>query len=117
MDDAWPIELRVSNDRRQLLVTWNNGDSFELTAELLRTMSPSAELRKQKLEYNVIASDKCSVSILSMTLIGNYAVRISFDDCHDTGIFTWQYLRELSDNESDLLARYEDRLTYKKSVS
>ncbi|MDO9418964.1 DUF971 domain-containing protein [Pararhizobium sp.] len=113
MSDIWPTELRVSKDRHRLLVTFNDGQSFDLSAELLRVLSPSAEVQGHGPGQRVTVPGKRNVAILSMTPTGNYAVRIGFDDFHDTGIFTWPYLRELGETGETLFAGYEQELADK----
>jgi len=113
MSDLWPTELRVSKDRHRLTVSFNDGQSFELTAEMLRVLSPSAEVQGHGKGQKVTVPGKRHVGILSMTPTGNYAVRIGFDDLHDTGIFTWTYLRELGEKGGTLFAEYERELTEK----
>jgi DUF971 family protein len=113
MIDVWPTELRVSKDRQRLVVTFNDGASFDLSAELLRVLSPSAEVQGHGPGQKVTVPGKRNVAILSMTPTGNYAVRIGFDDRHDTGIYTWSYLRELGEKGADLFADYEHELAEK----
>ncbi len=113
MSDVWPTELRVSKDRQRLVVTFNDGASFDLSAELLRVLSPSAEVQGHGPGQKVTVPGKRNVAILSMTPTGNYAVRIGFDDRHDTGIYTWSYLRELGEKGTDLFADYERELAEK----
>ena len=90
-----PTELRVSKDRRTLTVTFAAEGSFDLPAEMLRVMSPSAEVQGHSPEERVTVPGKRDVAIAALEPIGNYAIRIRFDDRHDTGIFTWAYLLEL----------------------
>ena len=90
-----PKELRVSKDRRLLSVTFSDHQPFELPAELLRVASPSAEVQGHSPEQRVTVPGKRNVAILKIEPVGNYAVRITFDDFHDTGIFTWNYLHTL----------------------
>jgi DUF971 family protein len=113
MSDLWPTELRVSKDRQRLLVTFNDGRSFDLPAEMLRVLSPSAEVQGHGPGQKLTVPGKRNVAILSMTPTGNYAVRIGFDDMHDTGIFTWSYLRELGEKGAELFAAYERELAEK----
>lgn len=113
MSDIWPTELRVSKDRQRLVVTFNDGQSFELSAEMLRVLSPSAEVQGHGPGQKVTVPGKRNVAIISMTPTGNYAVRIGFDDMHDTGIFTWTYLRELGEKGEELFAAYEEELREK----
>jgi DUF971 family protein len=114
MSDVWPTELRVSKDRQNLQVTFNDGASFDISAELMRVLSPSAEVQGHGPGQKVTVPGKRNVAIISMTPTGNYAVRVGFDDMHDTGIFTWTYLRELGENAASLLAAYEVELKEKR---
>jgi DUF971 family protein len=113
MSDIWPNELRVSKDRQRLDVTFNDGQSFELSAEMLRVLSPSAEVQGHGPGQKVTVSGKRNVAIISMMPTGNYAVRIGFDDMHDTGIYTWTYLRELGERGEELFGAYENELREK----
>ena len=113
MNNVWPSELRVSKDRQQLLVTFNDGAAFALSAEMLRVLSPSAEVQGHGPGQGVTVPGKRNVQILSVHPTGNYAVRIGFDDMHETGIYTWSYLRELGDNGAELFADYEAQLAVK----
>ncbi len=90
-----PKELRVSKDRKLMTITFPDMAPMELTAELLRVASPSAEVQGHSPEQRVTVPGKREVAILKIEPVGNYAVRITFDDFHDTGIFTWAYLLEL----------------------
>lgn len=92
---AAPKELRVSKDRRTLTVTFPDHAPIVLPAELLRVLSPSAEVQGHSPEQRVTVPGKRDVAITKLDPVGNYAVRISFDDLHDTGIFTWAYLHTL----------------------
>ena len=106
-----PTELRVSKDRRMLTVTFSGQKPIALDAEYLRVASPSAEVQGHSPEQRVTVPGKRDVTILKMEPVGNYAVRITFDDMHDTGIFTWSYLRQLGDEKEtrwgDYLAELE----------
>lgn len=113
MSDIWPTELRVSKDRQRLAVTFNDGQSFDLSAEMLRVLSPSAEVQGHGPGQKLTVPGKRNVAIIAMTPTGNYAVRIGFDDMHDTGIFTWTYLRELGERGVELFADYEKELADK----
>lgn len=109
----WPTELRVSKDRKILTVTFNSGESFELSAEMLRVMSPSAEVQGHSPDQRVTVGGKRNVAIAEMIPVGNYAVRIVFDDRHDTGIFTWSYLARLGRDEDALWKAYLEELAEK----
>jgi DUF971 family protein len=103
----WPTELRLDKERRVLTVTFDDGKSFALPAELLRVLSPSAEVQGHSPEQRVTVAGKQSVAIARLEPVGNYAVRIVFDDGHDTGLYTWAYLRDLGENR---LARWQGYL-------
>ena len=94
----WPTELRLRKDRKALGVTFDDGAQFELPAEYLRVRSPSAEVQGHSPSERRIVAGKRDVQILEVNPIGNYAVRLVFDDLHSTGIFTWDYLSELGRN-------------------
>jgi len=98
---AAPKELRVSKDRRLLTVTFADAAPFELRAEMLRVLSPSAEVQGHSPEQRVTVPGKRNVAITRLDPVGNYAVRITFDDFHDTGIFTWAYLRTLGEEKAE----------------
>jgi DUF971 family protein len=113
MSDPWPTELRVSKDRRQLSISFDDGTSHTLSAEMLRVLSPSAEVQGHGAGQKKTVPGKQDVGIRAMTTTGNYAVRIVFDDGHDSGIFTWKYLLELGHQGAELFAGYEKELAEK----
>ena len=95
----WPTELRVSKDKRQFTVTFDSGAVHTFSAEFLRVMSPSAEVQGHSPEQRVTVPNKSNVSIAQLLPVGNYAVRIVFDDGHDSGLFTWVYLTDLGETQ------------------
>lgn len=105
--DPWPTELKVDKDRGLLTVSFDDDATFSLTAELLRVMSPSAEVQGHSPEERVTVPGKMGVRILRLEPVGNYAARIVFDDGHDSGLYTWTYLRELGENKE---ARWQEYL-------
>ncbi|THF52144.1 gamma-butyrobetaine hydroxylase-like domain-containing protein [Allorhizobium terrae] len=113
MTEIWPNELKVSSDRRVLTVVFDNGESFALPAEMLRVLSPSAEVQGHGPGQKITVPGKRNVQIAQLVATGNYAVRIAFDDGHDTGIFTWKYLRELGQKGDELFAAYLQDLEVK----
>ncbi len=113
MSDAWPTELLVSKDRRELTVSFDDGSVYRLAAEMLRVLSPSAEVQGHGPGQKVTVPGKRDVAIRSMVATGNYAVRIVFDDGHDSGIYTWKYLKELGETGDTLFADYQRELTEK----
>lgn len=108
-----PTELRVSKDRRTLTVQFGDNRKFAIPAEMLRVLSPSAEVQGHNPSQRKLVAGKRKVEILRMVAIGNYAVRIVFDDLHDTGIFTWSFLRDLGENLDERIAAYENELAEK----
>jgi DUF971 family protein len=113
MSELWPTELRVSKDRRSLTVTFNDAAQYSIPAETMRVLSPSAEVQGHGPGQKVTVPGKREVGIATVTPTGNYAIRIAFDDGHDSGIFTWVYLRELGETGSELFAAYEQELADK----
>jgi DUF971 family protein len=111
--EAWPTELRLSKDRKSLTVAFDIGQKFELSAEYLRVKSPSAEVQGHSPSERKTIGGKQDVAILEVTPIGNYAVRLTFDDMHSTGIYTWPYLSELGQNKTRLWQEYLDELAAK----
>jgi DUF971 family protein len=101
-----PKELRVSKDRRTLTVTFSDHQPFERPAELLRVASPSAEVQGHSPDQRVTVPGKRTVGIMKIEPVGNYAVRITFDDMHDTGIFTWDYLHQLGHEKDEVWGAY-----------
>ena len=113
MSEAWPTELRVSKDRKHLTGVFDSGVSHTLPAEMLRVLSPSAEVQGHGPGQKTTVPGKRDVAIRNVVATGNYAVRIAFDDGHDSGIFTWRYLRELGEKGDALFQAYEQELAEK----
>lgn len=90
-----PTELRVSKDRKLLTVTFDGEAPMPLSAEMLRVLSPSAEVQGHSPDQRVTVAGKKDVAIARIEPVGNYAVRIVFDDGHETGLYTWSYLATL----------------------
>ena len=91
----WPIELRLKRAEKRLDIQFEDGKRFSLPAEYLRVESPSAELQGHGAGQKTIIGERAHVGILELEAVGNYAVRIKFDDLHDTGIYSWDYLYQL----------------------
>ena len=106
----WPVEIRSNSRDRVLDVVFDNGERFSLPAELLRVESPSAEVRGHGQGQRITVAGKRQVGIVAVEQVGNYAVRIRFDDGHDTGIFTWRYLHELGTRRETIWNGYLARL-------
>ena len=114
MSNPWPTELRLHKDRKILAVAFDNGESFELPAEYLRVRSPSAEVQGHSPAERRVVAGKRDVQILEVQPVGNYAVRLVFDDLHSTGIFSWDYLFELGQNREKYWREYLGELQQKK---
>ena len=110
---AWPVELRLVKDRRSLHVTFEDGVTFDLPAELLRVTSPSAEVQGHSEAQRKTVGGKRDVTILLVDPVGNYAVRLGFDDMHSTGIYSWAFLHDLGVNATRRFQDYLDDLQAK----
>ena len=97
MSDDVPEELRLKDQGRTLEVRYTGGERFRLTAEYLRVESPSAEVKGHAPGDGITVPGKRNVRIARLEPVGHYAVRIIFDDGHSTGLYTWQYLRKLGE--------------------
>jgi DUF971 family protein len=117
MSDAastpWPRELRLHNDRKALTIAFDNGETFDLSAEYLRVKSPSAEVQGHSPDEPKTVAGKKDVAILDVNPIGNYAVRLVFDDMHSTGIYSWDYFLALGRNREPYWQDYLDDLAGK----
>ena len=111
--ETWPTELRLHKDRKTLTVTFGDGGSFDLAAEYLRVKSPSAEVQGHSAEERKTVPGKKNVGIMEVLPVGNYAVRLVFDDMHSTGIFGWDYLLDLGRNHARYWQEYIDELAAK----
>jgi DUF971 family protein len=109
----WPTELRLSKDGRTLTIAFESGEQFALSAEYLRVRSPSAEVQGHSPAERQTVPGKQNVMILEIQPIGNYAVRLTFDDMHSTGIYTWDYFAELCRNQARYWQDYLDELAAK----
>jgi len=110
---AWPTELRLSKDRKRLTIAFENGERFDLAAEYLRVRSPSAEVQGHNPSERKTVPGKRDVMILEVLPVGNYAVRLVFDDMHSTGIFSWDFLADAGRNHDDYWQDYLDELAAK----
>jgi DUF971 family protein len=110
---VWPTELRLHKDRKTLTVTFDGGEKFDLPSEYLRVKSPSAEVQGHSAEERKTVPGKRDVEIIEVLPVGNYAVRLVFDDLHSTGIFDWTYLLDLGRNHSAYWQDYLDELAAK----
>ena len=103
-------EIRLNKQKNELKITFEDEMFYLLPAELLRVESPSAEVQGHSSNQKITPSRKSKVKIESIEPIGNYAIAIKFDDGHDTGIFSWQYLKELSIDKETLWKNYLSRI-------
>src|SRR5579863_9348562 len=110
MTAPWPTELRLHKDRKTLTVAFDDGGRFDLAAEFLRVRSPSAEVQGHSPAERRTVSGKRDVRIVELHPVGNYAVRLVFDDTHSTGIFSWDYLFDLGHNRDKYWHQYLDEL-------
>jgi DUF971 family protein len=102
----WPVEVRLKQAEKRLEVDFDNGVAFRYPAEFLRVESPSAEVQGHGPSQKQLVHGRRHVGILTLEPVGNYALRISFDDLHDSGIFTWAYLYELGERQDEIWAHY-----------
>jgi DUF971 family protein len=109
----WPTELRLSKDGRSLRVSFEDGAAFDLPAEYLRVASPSAEVQGHSPSERKTVPGKRNVAIVGVEPVGNYAVKLRFDDMHDTGIFGWDYLYELGAGHGERWQNYLSELAAK----
>ncbi|MCH7942927.1 MAG: DUF971 domain-containing protein [Proteobacteria bacterium] len=105
-----PVEIRHKQATRELEVEFDDGSTFTLPAELLRVESPSAEVQGHGPSQKQLIAGRREVGMLAIEPVGNYAIRISFDDLHDTGIYTWSYLYEMGTNLEQVWRDYIDAL-------
>ena len=108
--DAWPLQIRVLRAEKALEIDFDDGTSFRYPAELLRVESPSAEVQGHNPSQKVTLGGKRQVGITALEQVGNYAVRIIFDDGHSTGIFSWPYLYRLGRDQAQFWRGYLDAL-------
>ena len=108
-----PTEIRLKKVEKILEVDFDNGESFALPAELLRVESPSAEVQGHGPGQKQIVSGRRHVGIMELEPVGNYAIRIKFDDLHDTGIYSWDLLYHMGEEKDRLWKEYLDALADK----
>jgi len=106
----WPASITYNRGERQLRINFEDGTTFSLPAEYLRVESPSAEVQGHGAATKVLVPGKRLVSIRAIEPVGQYAIRIIFDDGHDTGLFSWNYLHELGQQQQARWSQYEQRL-------
>jgi DUF971 family protein len=111
--NTWPTEIRLSADKTALTVAFDTGETFQLPAELLRVCSPSAEVQGHSPSERRTVAGKRGVRLTGVEQVGRYAVRLIFDDTHETGIYTWGYLLDLGRTQDAKWAAYLAELAEK----
>ena len=106
----WPVELRLKKVEKLLEVVFDDGSRFRLPAEYLRVESPSAEVQGHGPGQKTLVAGRAHVGIMELEPVGNYAVRITFDDLHSTGIYSWAYLYQLGTEREKRWRAYLDGL-------
>jgi DUF971 family protein len=109
-EKPWPEEIKVDKAARTLKVLFSDGKAFVLPAELLRVESPSAEVQGHSPSEKKLVAGRMHVGIIGVEPVGNYAVKLVFDDLHDSGIYTWDYLYALGEQQDAIWTRYQDEL-------
>jgi DUF971 family protein len=102
----WPIQLRLITAEKRVEIEFDDGKKFSLPAEYLRVESPSAEVQGHGPSQKQVVAGRAQVGILELEAVGNYAIRIKFDDMHDTGIYSWRYLYEMGVKKDELWRNY-----------
>lgn len=102
----WPTDITADRQAKTLTITFQSGETFTLPAEYLRVMSPSAEVQGHSPAEHKTVGGKRSVGIIDLEQVGNYALKIVFDDQHDSGIYTWDLLYQLGRDHDDLWQSY-----------
>ncbi len=113
MTGRWPTEITLAKDKRALTIAFEDGARHTLSAEYLRVMSPSAEVQGHSPDERKTVGGKKDVMILNVIPVGNYAVRLTFDDMHSTGIFGWDYLDTLGREHEERWEAYLAELAAK----
>jgi DUF971 family protein len=113
-EDHWPTAIHLADQGKTLNISFEGGETFALPAEFLRVSSPSAEVQGHDPSQKVTVPGKRNVAIARVEPVGNYAVRLVFDDGHDSGFFTWVYLFDLGARQAELWQAYLDELAAKK---
>jgi len=102
----WPAEIRVERAKKQIEIDFEDGARFVYPAEFLRVESPSAEVQGHGPGEKKIVAGRRHVGVMGVEPVGRYAIRIKFDDLHDTGIYSWPYLYEIGARRDEIWANY-----------
>ncbi|KFI21993.1 gamma-butyrobetaine hydroxylase-like domain-containing protein [Nitrosococcus oceani] len=105
-----PTEIKLRRNSRVLEISFEDSAHFALPCEFLRVYSPSAEVRGHGPGQGILLIGKETVSIKEIEPVGHYAIKLRFDDGHDTGLYSWEYLYELGERQTQLWQKYLDRL-------
>lgn len=105
-----PIDIKFLQKARNLEITFDTGQTFTLSCEYLRVFSPSAEVRGHGVGEGMLVTNKQAVNIVGIEPVGNYAVKLTFDDGHNTGIYSWETLYDLAVNYQKNWHRYQERM-------
>jgi len=108
--EPWPLEIRYEKAARRLTVAFDDGRTFNYPAEFLRVESPSAEVQGHGADEKKIIAGRAHIGIMEIEPVGNYAVRLHFDDLHNTGLYSWRYLYELGVRQDELWQAYLSEL-------
>ena len=107
---VWPEDIHYDSAHRQLHIRFDNGEAYAIAAELLRVESPSAEVQGHSPSQKQLVSGKADVTMTAIEPVGNYAIRLTFSDGHNSGIYTWPYLKELGEKCEEKLNNYYEAL-------
>ncbi len=107
----WPLELRLKRAEKLIEIAFDDGTRFRLPAEYLRVESPSAEVQGHGPGQKTLVHGRAHVGIMELEAVGNYAIRIKFDDLHDTGLYSWNYLYQLGVEHEKRWREYLDALS------
>ena len=110
-----PTDVKFRKQSQQLELSYASGETFSLNSEFLRVHSPSAEVRGHGAGQETLQTGKLKVQLTELIPVGNYALQLVFDDGHDSGIFSWTYLRELCDQQDTLWKEYLQKLDDSKA--
>ena len=113
MTEPWPSEIRLHENGTRLTIQFDDASNYDYSAEYLRVESPSAEVQGHSASERKTVGGKKNVRIKEIAPVGNYAIRLDFDDGHNTGIFSWKYLAELGRDHDEIWGRYVAALAEK----
>ncbi|CAM4412521.1 MAG: hypothetical protein LEGION0398_MBIBDBAK_00312 [Legionellaceae bacterium] len=103
-----PLEIKLLQKKRKLLIIFDNGQHYEFSCEYLRVFSPSAEVQGHG--HRKWVKDKSHVNIIAIEPVGQYAVKLIFDDGHQTGIYSWDYLYQLGEKQTQNWLQYQEMI-------